>query len=277
MRLTTISLWFTVIVGALLTGASFWITQDLENQNIRLEQSRTSTLFVDKMKLELDSSINILNGIRGLYLASDNVTRDEFRVFTHNYLKQHPEIQALEWIPKILANERNRYIQLAISDGLDSFQITEIGPDGNVTPANPRDSYYPVYFAEPLEKNRKALGFDLSSNTTRQHSLEQAMLTGQPQATASIKLIQETGSQKGVLFFVPVYKSPASTPEERLQKLNGFASGVFRIEDLFNTAQKGLEQETLDLVLTLTDITNSAQPDILDSIHHYRSPVERGQ
>ncbi len=85
------------------------------------------------------------------------------------------------------------------------------------------DTYFPVYFVEPLEGNEAAVGFDLASNPTRLEALIQARDTGTPVATARITLVQETGRQFGFLIFVPVFGEGLShdTVEERRRSLEG--------------------------------------------------------
>ncbi len=258
MTLKTVSLWITLIVGVLLSLASYMITYNLEDQAIRLKQSRATTLLTDKLMLEIESSISILNGIKGLYKASENVTRTEFRVFTSDYLNSHPAVQALEWIPKITAAQVPHYQQQAIDDGVTDFKILEL-IDGTISPSiSKKENYFPVYYAEPLESNRQVLGLDLSSNTARRTTLEQAMQSGQPTATASIRLVQGGGKQRGVLFFVPVFHTDTPSTKLSEDQLRGFALGVFRIESLVLSAQQGLVHELAGLDFTLADITNGS-------------------
>lgn len=258
MTLTTVSLWITLLVGILLSIISYKITYNLENQAIRLEQSRATTLLTDKLLLELESSVSILNGIKGLYKASDNVTRTEFKVFTSDYLNSHPAIQALEWIPKITAEQVQQYQQQAIADGLTDFRISEL-IDGTISPSvTPKPNYYPVYYAEPLKSNHNVLGLDLSSNLARRITLEQAMHSGQPQATASIRLVQGDGEQRGILFFVPIFYASSLSTKPPEEQIRGFALGVFRIADLFRSAQLGLVHELDGLNFKLDDITSDS-------------------
>lgn len=265
MRISVSTFWLTLIGGFLLSSAGYWITQNLENRSIQLEQSRTTTLITDKLQLELEQDLNILFGIRGLFLASDEVNRTEFSIYAHTFLPRHPAIQALEWIPRVAADQVSDFVAQASNDGLHNFHLKEL-INGEIRPLRSQKThYYPVYYAEPLQPNIKALGFDLSSNDTRYRSLTEAMRSGQARATSSIRLVQETGTQQGVLFFVPIYKGQPTTAAAREASLKGFALGVYRIGDLFSSAIRGLEQETTGLYLELSDTTSTGQTEILYS------------
>ncbi|RYD46086.1 MAG: hypothetical protein EOP83_30240, partial [Verrucomicrobiaceae bacterium] len=70
------------------------------------------------------------------------------------------------------------------------------------------------------------------SEPVRREALEKARDTGQPTATAPVRLAQERGAQTGFLVFFPIYRGPAETEDQRRQNLSGFATAVFRIGDL---------------------------------------------
>ena len=109
---------------------------------------------------------------------------------------------------------------------------------GSMMRAGQRDEYFPVYYVEPLERNERALGFDLASNATRLKALELSRDSGAILATGRITLVQETGKQSGFLVFAPVYGRglPDHTVEQRRRNLVGFGLAVFRIGDMITRA-----------------------------------------
>jgi len=50
-----------------------------------------------------------------------------------------------------------------------------------------------------------AFGFDVASEESRLQAAFRARDSGEPTATAPIELVQETGSQMSILYFLPVY------------------------------------------------------------------------
>ncbi len=109
------------------------------------------------------------------------------------------------------------------------------------------------------------MGFDLGSEPARLAALRRAAETGQPAATGRITLVQETGSQYGVLIVAPVYNAgivPA-TPAERRIKLIGFATGVIRIGDSIQAALKGSHEN--GLLLQLQDASAPLEQQLLYS------------
>ncbi|MFT5386014.1 MAG: signal transduction histidine kinase, partial [Saprospiraceae bacterium] len=112
------------------------------------------------------------------------------------------------------------------NNGLSQFLITEKF-DGKMVPVNNREVYYPVFYLEPFIGNEKAIGFDLASDLTRRSAIEKSIALDSLVATARITLVQEKSSQKAILVFCPHKKET---------ELIGLFSGVFRIEDLINSA-----------------------------------------
>jgi CHASE1-domain containing sensor protein len=230
-----------IAVGATLGLTAFFRLQQLQRENVETEFYAKAFDLSLVMERGIQSEVEILYSMRGLFDASDNVSRDEFLIFVDPILTRHANIQALEWIPKIATHERGAYVDQARSDGLEGFSIRELGADGNMAVAGERDFYYPVYYVEPLSKNKKAVGFDLASNERRRMALDQARDTRDAVATARITLVQESSSQAGFLIFLPVFmQGDAGSQNNNIgSDLRGFVLGVYRIGDLaINTLGK---------------------------------------
>ena len=59
-----------------------------------------------RLQGELDQTLNVLTSMRGLFDASEEVARDEFRVMAAPILERDPDILALDWAPKVTQAER---------------------------------------------------------------------------------------------------------------------------------------------------------------------------
>ena len=247
--------WIILLVGLVMSFLAHQVAVSFENRAIQSEQQRLTQMLTDFLQAELKVHVASLGSIRSFFLSSTHVSREEFQRFTEFQLKQQSSIQALEWIPRVAASERQAYRKMAIQDGFPEFLITERDAQGNLVPAGQRDEYFPVYYVEPYKGNEAALGFDLSSNERRRVSLELAEKTRQPQATASISLVQATARQRGFLVFQPIYSNDIDelTGESALM---GFALGVFRIGDLFDAAISPVKDQLNALDVAIEDVTN---------------------
>ena len=244
-------------LGIGLSVVAFFLVLDWEQQRHQAEFDRRAHDLASSVEKTIDASLETTHAIASLYAASEVVSRDDFNRFVSRTLTARPGIQALEWIPHVADFERTEYEASARGDGFAGFEITERDGDGKLVPASKRSDYFPVYYVEPYEGNESALGFDLASNETRLMALNKARDTGEPTASARISLVQETGSQSGFLFFVPIFGNelPVATIEQRKENLQGFALAVFRVGDLVDSAIEGLVTDGLTI-----EIVDQADP-----------------
>ncbi len=249
----------TLLSGLVLSSIVFAMALRWENRTIELEFQQEAEDHISALSRGMEPNLLVLESIGAFYAASQQVERLEFREFVKPLLSHHPGIQALEWIPRIPASQRDAYKKAARSEGFPHFQITEQNAQGQMILAEQREEYFPVYFVEPYEGNQAALGFDLASNPARRSALEQARDSATMVATSRINLVQETGEMFGILVFLPVYKkaSVINSVVSRRKHLEGFVLGVFRIRDIVKGAMIYLAPVGIDiLVLDLSAPSN---------------------
>ena len=224
----------TVGLGIALSGVAFSVVRSSEQHEIKEDFNQTASDRALALESSITTNVAVMHNIRSLYEASIKVERHEFRAFVDHALREHPGIQALEWIPRVPASEREAYEEAARQGAFPQFKIVERAAQGIMAPAGSRKEYFPVYYVEPYEGNEAALGFDLASNPIRLAALDKSRDTGQGVATARITLVQESEDQFGFLIFQPIYRNgfPAETLAQRRENLAGFALGVFRIKDM---------------------------------------------
>ena len=165
-------------VGIVLSFIGFNFLVWENRDHVRQSLEKTATNHAEIFRHSINLNLTALLSIRGLFDASTSVTRAEFRVFTAPILGRLVGIQALEWIPRVLQENRQRYESTAQQDVISEFAFTERQAQGQMVSAGVRDVYFPVYFVEPMERNRLALGFDLGSSARRLNALNSARDTG---------------------------------------------------------------------------------------------------
>ncbi len=249
------SRYYSLMSGLVLT-AGIILTAGLADLVRKSEQSQRQTSFnrqIDNLTLAIQRSLNRYSDILSFlndYHRVSQPHRQDFTVLTARILKTYPGIQAMEWAPLVVAEDRPEFEAQLRAEGYPSFHITELNPQRQLVRAGPRPYYTPVTYLEPWAGNEVAFGYDLNSNLTRAIAMNQARDTGQITATGPIRLVQERRDQFGFLMFSPVY-SPfpgdsfpiPPTRSERRQQLRGFFLGVFRLSDLVEGSLRGLQYE----------------------------------
>jgi CHASE1-domain containing sensor protein len=201
---------------------------------------------VSAIEREVLANLEVLESLRAFYKAVPRVEPEQFESFTAPLLRQHRTIQALEWIPRVTYEEKDRYISRP-RDKYPAFDITERQAQGVMIPAGERSEYFPVYYVASYKGNEKALDFDLASNPTRKKALDAARAVGRSIATAPITLVQEDARQFGFLVFSPVYDEAALGVPGEPPPLKGFVLGVFRAGDMIEKSLSYLADSALSI------------------------------
>lgn len=245
---------FAIVVGLSLSGYVGKSFYDEETKAIEQDFRKDVDDKVGALEREILLNIEVLHAIKGLYDSSDEVSSREFHRIAQSFLVRHQDIQALEWVPKINANERFDYEKERRAEHSD-FEITEFGEMGMFS-AGDTEHYYPVSLIAPLAGNEMVLGYDLGSDPQRIVTMEKARDFDKPLATPSISLLQYSSEQQGFLIFLPTYFGEPTTLAKRRERLRGYVVGVYRIADMFGSAIKrtsalgiyySLEDNSLDL------------------------------
>ncbi|NNG01473.1 MAG: PAS domain S-box protein [Desulfobacteraceae bacterium] len=246
-----------------------------ERNAIRLKFELQADHFAEALINNFHLYIDILYSIEGFFSASQQVEREEFQRFTRPLLERHKGIQALEWIYRLSHDNRQDVVNSVRSEGFHDFNITEVDDDGKFRVAGNRAEYYPVFYVEPYAGNESAMGFDLSSNPVRRAALLEAVDSAGPTASARVSLVQSSGKNSGILFFLPVYASGhrPSEPTARRKNLSGFALGVFRIDTMVTETLSTIPIDYRELVFRIFDETAAPENRLLHVYDHHSEGI----
>ncbi|MBI5923441.1 MAG: CHASE domain-containing protein [Betaproteobacteria bacterium] len=172
----------------------------------------------------------ILLGAEGLLVASESVTRAEWRTYVERlHLKEnYSGIQGVGFVQIIRPADLQAHIAALRAEGF---------PDYTVHPPGDRSLYTSTIYLEPFSgRNLAAFGYDMMSEATRAKAMRMAAESGKTTISGKVKLVQETHGkeQAGFLMYLPVYREhrALTTPEEGWQALQGFVYSPYRVDDL---------------------------------------------
>ena len=204
----------SVAVPVMLTAMAFmlmFVQSRKWEQEESLSQFRMlSRQLADKMQGHFNAQEGLLEQAEGLFMGKPDLSRDEFHRVMQKALARQPAFKAVEWAPLVVAADR-RGFELRQGRDLPGFAIRERGAGGNMLAAGSRPYFYPVTYAEPLRGNEAAIGYDLASSPERLAALSASLERRVAVATAPLTLVQEHGSQTGMLLFRPV-QGPGDLP-----------------------------------------------------------------
>lgn len=227
---TRLMAYIVLALGIVLSLLVFWyVIENLkEKEQLRFETAtKQATLLV---KGRMDAYRQILYAGVGLFDSSESVERDEWRSFVKALKidQNFPGIQGLGFNKVVTPNQKETHIKQMRAEGLADYAIR---PEGK------RELYIPIIYLEPYnERNARAFGYDMFSETVRKEAMLKAAYTGQSALSGKVRLVQENSidEQAGFLMYVPVYHQgmPLNTKEQRIVALQGFVYAPFRAKDL---------------------------------------------
>lgn len=185
---------------------------------------------VTRIMQRMQAYQQVLLGVQGLYEASANVERQEFKSYVDalDLADNYPGIQGVGFSLIIPARHRERHVSAIRKQGFPGYTIR---PDG------PRDPYTAIIYLEPFtNRNLRAFGYDMFSEPVRRTAMEQARDHGRMAMSGKVRLVQESGGQEqaGFLLYLPIYRNgtPTNTPAQRQANIVGWAYSPFRMNDL---------------------------------------------
>ncbi len=234
-----------VLIGGLLATLQVWNVakhnreQELrEYFDFRVRQAYSLT------EQRLAAQELILRGAQGLFAASGNVSRKQFRNYVAKlHLEESsPGIQGVGFSQIIPADRKVQHIAEVRKQGY---------PQYNLRPEGERDLYTSIVYLEPLSGlNLRAFGYDMYSEPVRRKAMESARDNGFAALSGKVKLVQETEKnvQAGFLIYMPVYRDgrPHTTVAERRANIIGWVFSPLRMND-FVTGMYGERASDLDI------------------------------
>jgi signal transduction histidine kinase len=179
----------------------------------------------------LHSYVQVLKGAQGLFAASQSVEAEEWRAYFDQLgLANHYRgFRALGYIEKMT---RSEHVDFLARSRLDNPRYH--AQDFRVWPSSEHSEYFVVRFAEPLDSNAAALGYDIATEPAWCQAAVEARDTGTAALTRKIRLIQDA-QRTGVLLLLPIYRQGIRPPDlaGRRAALQGWVYAAFAVDELF--------------------------------------------
>lgn len=239
-----------VLLGLLaLTGLSWQAARQTAVRQTELQFQSDISSLQTSLSDHLRIYANVLYSARGLFEASDQVSREEWKAYINNLRldANYPGMLGMGYAQVIPKNQLATHTAEIKKQGFPQYAIH---------PAEPmRNLYTSIIYIEPFDTiNQRAFGYDMFSEPTRRAALEKARDTGEATMTNKVTLVQDanTTDQPGFLMYVPVFKkdSPLATVEDRRKALIGYVYSPFRMSNFMQTIvgnqANGIDIEVFD-------------------------------
>jgi PAS domain S-box-containing protein len=253
-RLKTVGI--PLLLSCALVVSIFIGASHSDQQRVERALQENAKEIADNLFSSFSKHIDALTPLKGLYIASDSVSAEDFRLFTAGLLSGENGVAALSWNQKVLDSERKAYEQKLIAQGFQNFHISEPNSDNELVQAPMRDQYVVVTYIEPYSKNSHAHSFNILSEPSRKNAIAFANNTGMPAMTAPLRLLQ-ANNELSYLIFMPVYQTldVPKSPAMREQLLRGYVAALLKVSRQLEIIHNKFPKA--DFVIRLDDVTNT--------------------
>ncbi len=239
-------------------------------------------VIVDGVEPMLQARMNMyfaaLQSGAGLFAASDNVTREEWRAFLENDSFVKKELKGVASIGAVFRVQKTELDSFAKEKGLinhDDFEYRLVDDVSEEQRAQNRmrSEAYVVTFVEPMESSKGRVGLDLASEEQRRYYADLARDTGMPTVTGRVQLAGNDTHTPVMLFFYPFY-SKGDIPENvsaRRERLVGWVYAPVVIKDFFSSIFS--EGNLKEISYNIYDEFNGTQNAIAASHDYENLPV----
>ena len=211
-------------------------TLETEKQNITSNYANNTK---DSILERLSTYEVVLKGAAGLFISSDQVTREEWKHYIASFSLQqkYPGIQSVGYIRYVSPDQLDAFTQAVRAEGFPQFHVF---PDGN------RSTYSAVLYTEP-QRSTAGLGYDMLAEPSRGTAMRRAQQTGEASITNKLTFIQnasELSDNSGFTMYVPIY---ASAAQPKPENVTAFAYAPFIGQNLFKGSLDSTQDERYGL------------------------------
>ncbi len=222
--------WLVFVLGI---GLSVWLAWGLHRQAQHAAYARFEQV-ADSLQGTVQGRFDrAADGLRDIASATTlmghALDRGELSAWvkTRNLGREYPGLLALSLIKPIPRAALPAYEAQVQAQGFPGFKVRTAGQ---------APVMYVIDAIEPLAPNRLALGFDVSSEPTRQEALQRAIDTGEATLSGQVHLVQIGHPRPAFLYFLPLYKPgwPVATVAQRRAALEALVSAPILLDGLLD-------------------------------------------
>lgn len=269
--------YMALVVCLLLTVGATYLsyTTSLNRDKLRFNGEISSV--EENLISKINSYETLLKATKGFVETNENMDRRKFAAFvkSFNLENDYGGVQGIGYTVRVDADNRENFIMEVREKGI---------PDFKIFPLAAKDEFQTIIYLEPLDfRNKRAIGFDMTSEKTRREAMFAARDSGTIMASGKVTLLQETDAnvQSGFLVYLPVYGSLETPPtiEERRDSLKGFIYSPFRAQDFLSDIMNAVPGQEIgvliyDEVVAPENLLAQSQPDLLELDSRFESVEE---
>ena len=244
-RRTTVAL--PMLVAMALAGATFYQVRHGEERALSDKFDTESRELARLLQRRLDAQSDSVMAVAKLMELAALTRQSDYREAVTPWLRRYAGTQNFGWSPRVTEVQRAQFEAEQRAGGKSDFRILGRDAEGKTFAAVPAADHLPITLVEPLDSNRSVLGLDVLVLPATSEAVMATRISGRPEVTQAIRLVQETRQQRGVVMYQAVYDRQADGSP--YGELKGVVSAVFRMDDVLTAALGAIDPQRLAVCL----------------------------
>lgn len=239
--------WLIIGMSLILTLSAWHITKGQEEEKSLLKFNREAEQVVSLIRERMKHYEDALRSGAAYLKAQDyEVTSEEWRSYSDyiDIVDTYPGINGIGIIWEVPKSQIPRFQK----------KQRATRPDFTIYPSHKNHTSLPITYIEPYESNKQAIGLDVAHEDNRLMAALKSKVSGTPQVTGPIILVQDNQKTPGFLFYYPVYRSERDDDSDNNVVNKDDFIGFVYAPFIFKNFMEGLlSQEKRHVSISLTD------------------------
>lgn len=237
----------TVVILVVATAAATWGMRRQVHERQESTTTAEAARLHDALERRMDGYVQILLGGRGLFDASDQVTRSDWLryVETLDLDERFRGFKSLSWAPAVPDAELGRFVAdvraQPLPEGVvDERLLTRYQPRSPTGVPGETAVHSPILYVAPFSpENQAVLGVDMMQDPSRRAAMEAAAASGDAVLSPRLRLASQSSREAGFIAYLAV---------ETNGEVQGWLTAAFRAGD-FIDGLLGTDASPLDFEL----------------------------
>ena len=244
------------------------------NSNVVLKEREFATStepFTEKFNVIKTTIKNNITALNGLFQASEEVTRLEFKTYVNKLIDDKFNGITLAWFPLISHQEREKFEVELSSQGFANTSIKKKTQHGVIIA--PEQSFYlPLYYISNLDANKSTIGLDALSHPILKDVVNKMIKEENRIISPLVYLTQQQDKYATASVYHPIFKN--SHPDQR-STLQGLVKVNFKLDILLSDLHNNMKTNTFTYQLNFGDNNVVTHPDFkVNSIFNHQHGVD---
>ena len=217
-------------IGLGITAVAYVTVNRAEDQDVAKGLEFRAEWRAKDLRAQISLAGQIMVATATEVTTEPRVDFEKFHQFTSAVAEGNKTIAALSWAQPVTRGQR------AAFEAHAGVPIVEVSADGRRILAADRDVYTPMVVENRFDGRPQWVGFDVSMDPVRRHTLDMARDTGLPTSMMVPHATNPVGPT--YLVYFPTYNRGVvpKTLDDRRAQLKGYVVGVFRVVDVISAA-----------------------------------------